>query len=327
MVRKTFLVLLAALALIWLDLAQAQQQTKTAKIGWLSTRPVSRVGGDSGSNVIRQELHKLGYIEGKNVVFENRSTEGNLDRLPVLASELIGLNADVLLAYSTPAARALKKATRTIPIVFVSAGDPVAGGLVDDLARPGGNITGFSTISSVIVGKRLELLKETLPNLARVAVLWSRQGSALQWKESQGEAQKLGLQLHSMEVSSADRYENAFEEAVKAGGSALVVGGSALDNSNQKMIVDLAAKHRLPTICPRADYIAHGGLMSYGADRDEPYRRAASMIDKILKGTKPADIPVEQPKKFELVINLKTAKQIGLTIPPNVLARADRVIK
>jgi putative ABC transport system substrate-binding protein len=325
MVRKTFLVLLAALALIWLDLAQAQQQTKTAKIGWLSTRPVSRSGG--GSDVIRQELHKLGYIEGKNVVFENRSTEGNLDRLPVLASELIGLNADVLLAYSTPAARALKKATRTIPIVFVSAGDPVAGGLVDDLARPGGNITGFSTISSVIVGKRLELLKETLPNLARVAVLWSRQGSALQWKESQGEAQKLGLQLHSMEVSSADRYENAFEEAVKAGGSALVVGGSALDNSNQKMIVDLAAKHRLPTICPRADYIAHGGLMSYGADRDEPYRRAASMIDKILKGTKPADIPVEQPKKFELVINLKTAKQIGLTIPPNVLARADRVIK
>jgi putative ABC transport system substrate-binding protein len=285
------------------------------------------VGGDSGSNVIRQELQKFGYIEGKNIVFENRSTEGHLDRLPTLAAELIGLNPDVLLAYSTPAARALKKATSTIPIVFVSAGDPVAGGLVDDLARPGGNITGFSTISSVIVGKRLELLKETVPKLARVAVLWSRQGSALQWKESQTPAQKLGLQLHSMEVNSADRYENAFEEAVKAGSSALVVGGSALDNANQKTIVDLAAKYRLPAICPRADYIAHGGLMSYGADRDEPYRRAASMIDKILKGTKPADIPVEQPKKFELVINLKTAKQIGLTIPPNVLARADRVIK
>jgi putative ABC transport system substrate-binding protein len=327
MVRKTFLVLLAALALIWLDLAQAQQPTKTVRIGWLSTRPVSRVGGDSGSNVIRQELQKFGYIEGKNIVFENRSTEGHLDRLPTLAAELIGLNPDVLLAYSTPAARALKKATSTIPIVFVSAGDPVAGGLVDDLARPGGNITGFSTISSVIVGKRLELLKETVPKLARVAVLWSRQGSALQWKESQTPAQKLGLQLHSMEVNSADRYENAFEEAVKAGSSALVVGGSALDNANQKTIVDLAAKYRLPAICPRADYIAHGGLMSYGADRDEPYRRAASMIDKILKGTKPADIPVEQPKKFELVINLKTAKQIGLTIPPNVLARADRVIK
>jgi putative ABC transport system substrate-binding protein len=325
MVRKAILVLLATLALISPDLAQAQQQTKTAKIGWLSTRPVSRSGG--GSDVIRRELRELGYAEGKNIVFENRSTEGNLDRLPALAAELIGLNVDVLLAYSTPAARALKTATRRIPIVFVSAGDPVAGGLVGDLARPRGNITGFSTISSVIVGKRLELLKETVPKIARVAVLWSRQGSALQWKESQPPAQQLGLQLHSMEVSSADRYESAFEEALKAGSAALVVGGSALDNANQKLIVDLAAKYRLTAICPRADYIANGGLMSYGADRDEPYKRAASMIDKILKGTKPADIPVEQPTKFELVINLKAAKQIRLTIPPNVLARADRVIR
>ena len=325
MVRKTFLVLLAALALISLDLAQAQQQTKTAKIGWLSTRPVSRSGG--GSDVIRQELQKFGYIEGKNIVFENRSTEGNLDRLPALAAELIGLKVDVLFAFSTPATRALKTATRTIPIVFLSAGDPVASGLVDDLARPGGNVTGFSTISSVIVGKRLELLKETVPRLSRVAVLWSRQGSALQWKESQLPAQKLGLQLHSMEVSSADQYENAFEEALKAGSAALVVGGSALDNANQKLIVGLAAKYRLPSICPRADYIASGGLMSYGADRVEPYKRAASIIDKILKGAKPGDLPVEQPTKFELVINLRTAKQIGLAIPPNVLARADRVIK
>lgn len=325
MIRNIFSVLLAALALISPDLAQAQQQTKTAKIGWLSTRPVSRSGG--GSGVIRRELRELGYAEGKNIVFENRFTEGNLDRLPALAAELIGLNVNVLLAYSTPAARALKTATRRIPIVFVSAADPVAGGLVDDLARPGGNITGFSTISSVIVGKRLELLKETVPKIARVAVLWSRQGSALQWKESQPPAQQLGLQLHSMEVSSADRYESAFEEALKAGSAALVVGGSALDNANQKMIVDLAAKYRLPAICPRADYIANGGLISYGADRDEPYKRAASMIDKILKGAKPADIPVEQPTKFELVINLKTAKQIGLIIPPNVLARANRVIR
>jgi putative ABC transport system substrate-binding protein len=325
MTRNTFLVLLVALALISPDLAQAQLQTKTAKIGWLGTRPVSRSGG--GSDAIRRELRELGYAEGKNIVFENRSTEGNLDRLPALAAELIGLNVNVLLAYSTPAARALKTATRRIPIVFVSAGDPVAGGLVDNLARPGGNITGFSTISSVIVGKRLELLKETVPTVDRVAVLWSRQGSALQWKESQPPAQQLGLQLHSMEVSSADRYESAFEEALKAGTAALVVGGSALDNANQKLIVDLAAKYRLPAICPRADYTANGGLISYGADRDEPYKRAASMIDKILKGAKPADIPVEQPTKFELVINLKTAKQIGRIIPPNVLARANRVIR
>jgi putative ABC transport system substrate-binding protein len=295
MARITFFVLLAALTLASLVSVLAQQPAKTYRIGWLSTSPVSRSGG--GSDVIRQELQKLGYIEGKNVVFENRSTGGNLDRLPALAAELIGLNADLLLAYSTPSARALKKATGTIPIVFVSSGDPVASGLVDDLARPGGNITGFSTISSVIVGKRLELLKETVPKLARVAVLWSRQGSLLQWEESQSAAQKVGLQLHSMEVSSAGRYESAFEDAVKAGSSALVVGGSALDSANQKLIVDLAAKYHLPAICPRADYVARGGLMSYGANRDEPYRRAATMIDKILKGTKPADIPVEHPRR------------------------------
>jgi putative ABC transport system substrate-binding protein len=325
MARYAFLVLLAASAFLSFDIAEAQQPTKTFKIGWLSTRPVSRSGG--GSDVIRQELHRLGYAEGKNIVFENRSTEGHLDRLPALADELIGLKVDVLLAYSTPAARALKNATKTIPIVFVSAGDPVAAGLVDSLAQPSSNITGFSTISSVVVGKRLELLKEIVPKLSRVAVLWSRQGSVLQWEESQSAAQKLGLQLHSMEVSSADRYESAFEEAVKAGSSALVVGGSALDNANQKRIVQLATKYRLPSICPRADYIANGGLISYGADRIEPYKRAAAIIDKILKGAKPADIPVEQPTKFELVINLKTAEQIGRAIPPSVLARANRVTR
>ena len=325
MVRNMILILLAALTLVSIDLAQAQQQPKIARIGWLSTRPVSRFGG--GSDVIRRELHELGYAEGKNIFFENRSTEGKLDRLPALAADLVDVKADVLLAYSTPAARALKNATKTIPIVFVSAADPVAGGLVDSLARPGGNITGFSTISSVIVGKRLELLKETIPKLSKVAVLWSRQGSTLQWKEIQSPAKELGLQLHSMEVSSADKYESTFEEAIKAGSAALVVGGSALDNANRKLIVELAGKYRLPAICPRADYISSGGLMSYGADRVEPYKRAAFMIDKSLKGAKPADLPVEQPTKFELVVNLKTAKQIGVIIPPHVLARADRVIR
>lgn len=325
MARNTYLVLLAALTLISRDPALAQQPTKIARIGWLSTRPVSRPGG--ASDVIRHELKKLGYSEGKNIVFENRSTGGDLERLPTVAAELVGLNVDVLLVSSTPAARGLKNATRTIPIVFISAGDPVLGGLVDNLAKPGGNITGFSTISSVIVGKRLELLKETVPKLSRVAVLWSRQGSTLQWNESQLPAQTLGLQLHSMEVSSAESYEAAFEEAIKARSSALVVGGSSLDNANRKRIVELATRHYLPTVCPRADYIANGGLMSYGADRDEPFKRAAAMIDKILRGAKPGDLPVEQPTKFELVINLETAKQIGLVIPPNVLARADRVIK
>jgi putative ABC transport system substrate-binding protein len=200
---------------------------------------------------------------------------------------------------------------------------------VDSLARPGGNITGFTFISPVLAGKRLELLKETLPKLSRVAVLWEPQdpGSAQEWKESQLPARELGLQLHSMEVSSAEKVESAFNEATKARSAALAVTRSSVINRNQKRIADLAAKNRLPAIYPRGDFVDSGGLMSYGADQIEPYRRIASMVDKILKGTKPADIPVEQPTKFEFVVNLKAAKQIGLTIPPNVLVRADKVIR
>ena len=207
--------------------------------------------------------------------------------------------------------------------------DPVVAGLVDSLARPGGNITGFTDIGAVLAGKRLELLKETVPKLTRVAVLWDpqNQSSAQVWKESQLPARELGLQLHSMEVSSADKYESAFKEAAKARSGALASTSNALANSNQKRIADLATKNRLPAIYPREDWITNGGLMSYGPDRADVYKRVAVFVDKILKGTKPADLPVEQPTKFEFLINLKTAKQIGLTIPPNVLARADRVIK
>ena len=224
---------------------------------------------------------------------------------------------------------AAKKTTSTIPIVFLTVPDPVALGLIDSLARPGGNITGFTTIADVLAGKRLELLKETVPKLSRVAVLWNLQSpsSAEQWKESQLSARELGLQLHSMEVSSADKYEGAFKEATKAGSAGLAVTLHALASSNQKQIADLATKDRLPAIYPGGDLVASGGLMSYGPDRAEAYRRGASMVDKILKGTKPAEIPVEQPTKFEFIINLKAAKQIGLTIPPNVLARADKVYK
>jgi len=213
--------------------------------------------------------------------------------------------------------------------VFLSGSDPVASGLVDSIARPGGNITGFTNITSVLAGKRLELLKETVAKLSRVAVLWDPQNpsSTQQWKESQLAARQLGLQLHSMEVSSADQYESAFKEATKARSAALAVTRHRLANANQKRIADLAAKNRLPAIYSRGDYVDSGGLMSYGADQAEPYRRVAVFVDKILKGTKPADLPVEQPMKFELVINLKAAKQIGLRIPPNVLVRADKVIR
>ena len=235
----------------------------------------------------------------------------------------------MLVTPGTPAALAAKNATRTIPIVFFRVSDPVALGLVDSLSRPGGNVTGFSNISAVLAGKRLELLKETIPKLSRVAVLWNphNPGNAQPWKESQLPARELGLQLHSMEVSSADKYEGAFKEAIKARSTALAVAQDALAGSNQKQIADLAIENRLPAIYPRGEFVASGGLMSYGPDRVEPYRRGASMVDRILKGAKPADIPVEQPTKFELVINLKAAKQIGVTIPPEVLARANRLIK
>jgi putative ABC transport system substrate-binding protein len=320
-------ILIAVVLLAVAVIAEAQQPTKVGKIGWLS------IGSDSGPGstirAIPAELRALGYVEGKNIAFDYRYADNKLDRLPALADELVRLKVDVLVTPGTPAAIAAKNATRTIPIVFFRVSDPVPLGLVDSLSRPGGNVTGFTEISEVLAGKRLELLKETVPKLSRVAVLWNPQnpGNAQQWKESQLPARELGLQLHSMEVSSADKYEGAFKEAVKARSGALAVAQDALAGSNLKLIADLAIKHRLPASYPRGEFVDNGGLMSYGPDPDESFKRVASMIDKILKGAKPADLPVEQPTKFELVINLKTAKQIGLTIPPEVLARANRLIK
>jgi putative ABC transport system substrate-binding protein len=318
-----FVVVLLAVAVI----GEAQQPAKVAKIGWLS------IGLDYGpGSTIRglpPELRALGYVEGMNIVFDYRYADNKLDRLPALADELVRLKVDVLVTPGTPAAIAAKNATRTIPIVFFRVSDPVPLGLVDSLSRPGGNVTGFTEISEVLAGKRLELFKETVPKLSRVAVLWNPQnpGNAQQWKENQLPARELGLQLHSMEVSSADKYEGAFKEAVKARSSALAVAQDALAGSNLKLIADLAIKHPLPASYPRGEFVDNGGLISYGPDPDESLRRVASMIDKILKGAKPADLPVEQPTKFELAFNLKTAKQIGLKIPPNELARADKVIK
>jgi putative ABC transport system substrate-binding protein len=304
--------------------AQAQQ-AKVAKLGWLQSRPAS--GADSGPETIRRELFALGYVEGKNIAFEHRYTEGRMERLPGLSEELVRLNVDVILTGSSPNAKAVKNATKKIPIVFWVEGDPVVSGLVDSLARPGGNVTGFTTISPVIAGKRLELLKETVPKLSRIAVMWTPRQSDQAWKDSQLAARELGLQVHSMEVSSPDKIDIAFKEAAKAGSNGLAVTPNQLTNSNRKLIADLAAKNRLPGVYPREYYVESGGLMSYGADRSEAYRRVAVFVDKILKGTKPAHLPVEQPTKFEFVINLKAAKQIGLTIPPNVLARADKVVR
>ena len=329
MSHKIFSLALCAMLLALCVTVEAQPGTKVHRIGYLSAQ-ANRPGSRGGAReLVLRDLHGLGYVEGKNIVFEYRHADNKLDRLPSLAGELVGLKVDMFLATSILAALAAKKATSTIPIVFLASGDPIALGLVDSLARPGGNITGITSIYEVLSGKRLEILKETIPKLSRVAVLWNPRdaGSTQQWKESQLSARDLGLKLYSMEVSRADLFESAFNEANKAHSAAVAGTHGPLFTSNRRRIVDLATNNRLPAIYSREDFVASGGLMSYGPDRAEPYKRAAVMIDKILKGTRPADIPVEQPTKFKLVINLKTAKQIGLTIPPNVLARADKVIR
>ena len=306
-------------------IARAQQPAKRAKIGWLSL-VASR---NRGQEEIVRLLHELGYAEGKNIDIEFRYAAQRLDRLPELAKELVALKVDLLVTPGTPGAIALKNATDTIPIVFLDVTDPVAAGLVDSLARPGRNLTGFTSIESILAGKRLELLKETVPNLVRVAVIWDpkNRSSRQEWEESQKAARPLNLQLYSFEVSSTDKYEAAFERAVKAHSAAVVILSSGLTAANQELIARLAAGKRLPSIFVRSEFAGKGGLMSYGPNQNERFVRGAALIDKILKGSKPSEIPVEQPTKFDFVINLKTAKQIGLTIPPNVLARADNVIR
>ena len=324
MIRRIATSLLLSAFLLNVSLVQAQQQAKIIKIGWLSV--------DSGrppEEFIRKAFRALGYVEGKNIFIEFRSAEGKFDRLPALADELVRLKVDLIVAVGTAVALAAKNVTKTIPIVFSSGADPVTVGLIDSLARPGGNLTGFSNIAEELAGKRLELLKETVPKLSRVAVLWDPRSSSSppQWKESQLPARELGLQLHSMEVSSADKFESAFKEAIKARSAALAVTGGSITNSNHKRIADLAIKNRLPAISVTKEFVASGGLMSYAGDDAERYRRIAYLIDRILKGAKPADLPVERPMGFEFFINLKTAKALGLTIPPIVLMRATKVIK
>jgi putative ABC transport system substrate-binding protein len=308
--------------------AEAQQAGKVYRVGRLS-------GGISSStfayDAIRRELRELGYVEGKNISFELRYAEDKPERLPALADELVRLKVDVIIAGGPNDGLTAKKATKTIPIVFNdSSSDPVALGLVNSLAQPRENVTGFYSMADVLAGKRLQLLKESFSKLSRVAVLWvpKSETNEPQWRESQLAARQLGLQLHSMGVGDTDNYENAFKEAVKTGSSALAVTRHRLfQTTDQNRIIELAAKNRLPTIYYRQDFVELGGLMSYGADEVEPFKRVAVMVDKILKGTRPADIPVEQSTKFEFVVNLKTAKQLGVTIPSEVLARANRIIR
>lgn len=327
MMRQIFWVPLCALLLALGVPVEAQQPKKISRVGYLAA--VSAAADAPRLEAFRQGLLDLGYIEGQNMIIEYRHEGGGFERLPELAAELVGQKPDVLVAVTTNAAQAAKKATTTIPIVFMGVTDPVTAGLVESLARPGGNATGITNMAAILTGKRLELLKETLPTVSRVAVLWDPQspGSVPQWQESQLPARELGLQLYSMEVSSVDNYEAAFKEAVEARNTALWVTLNPLANSNQTKIADLAINHGLPSICARADYSENGCMMAYGPGYGIEGRDGARYVDKILKGTKPADIPVEQPMKFEMVINLQTANKLGLTIPPSVLFQADKIIK
>jgi ABC-type uncharacterized transport system substrate-binding protein len=309
----------------------AQQTKKLERIGILLAG--SFATSQSSTDAFRRGLTDLGYVEGKDIVIEYRFAEGKEQRLHMLAAELVRLRVDVIVVGGGNASSAAKNATKTIPIVMATAGDPVGSGLVTSLARPGGNITGLTLISPDLSGKRLELLKEMIPGLARVAVLVYRDNPATDpmLKETETAAVSLGLQLQILEMRAStevqDALESAFAAAKKNRFEALDILSSAFFNERRKEIGNLAVKTRLPTMFPYSSFTEAGGLISYGPNLLDLYRRAAYFVDKILKGAKPADLPVEQPTKFELVINLKTAKQIGLTIPPNVLARADRVIK
>jgi putative ABC transport system substrate-binding protein len=325
--RKLLSLVLATVFLATVSFAGAQQPTKVPRIGFLFAVPPSVVA--ARIEAIRQGLRELGYVEGKNIVIEWRFAEGELDRLPALARELVRLKVDVIVTGGPPATRSVKQATATIPIVMGFDDDPVGSGFVSSLARPAGNITGLSTLAPEISGKQLELLKEIVPKLTRVAYLGdvTRPGTAQSLREINLAADAVRVQLQYLEVRGPKDLETAFRAANKESADALLVLLSPILNSQRRQVIDLAVKNRLPTIYPASEFVEDGGLMFYGPSLTDSFRRAATYVDKILKGTKPADLPVEQPKKFEFIINLKAAKQIGLTIPPNVLARADRVIK
>ena len=307
--------------------ADAQQPAKVPRIGYLSPSGDPYTPG-THVEAFRQGLRDLGYIEGKNILVEYRYQEGKQDRRDSLVAELVQLKVDVLVLGSLPAIRAAKQATKTIPIVVVTTQDPVATGLVDSLARPGGNITGLTRLTRELSGKRLELLKEVVPGISRVGALLSAQQSRddFKWYEAPARALKIQLQLLEVRAPNPD-FDAAFQAAAKGRANALITVSGSLFDRYIKRFADLAIKNRLPSMHDVSRYVEAGGLVSYSADDAESYRRAAYHVDRILKGTKPADLPVEQPTKFEFIINLKAAKQIGLTIPPNVLVRADKVIK
>jgi len=323
---KIFVWLLATVLLSTAHPTEAQQSGKIPRIAFLMA---SSPGTDSRVEGFRQGLRELGYIEGKNIAIEWRYAEGKEDRVPKLAAELVQQNVEIIVTDGTNVTRAAKNATKTIPIVMASDADPVGNGFIASLARPGGNVTGLVNLLAGLSGKRLELVKEAIPGISRVGVIWNPENpsSVSGFKETQEAAQALAMQLQSLEVRGPDEFEGAVRAATKRQARALSVVSDSLMFNNRIRLLELAAKHRLPTMHTQSLWVEAGALMSYGTYFPDLYRRAATYVDKILKGTKPEDLPVEQPMKFEFVINLKTAKQIGLTIPQSVLYRANRVIR
>ncbi len=327
--RRTFIGTLVVSLLAAPLAAEAQQAAKVARIGYLAG---NLTASPHLPEAFRQGLRDLGYVEGRNVVIEYRDAEGRPERFAALAAELVALKVDVIVAPNTPAALAAKQATRTLPIVFAVAADPVMSGLVTSLARPGADVTGLSILAPELVGKRLELLTQAVPGVSRVAVLWQPGGLGERTdkdmlKEADVAARALGVRLQVVEARGPEDFDRAFTEMARARAGALTVLPSNMFTSERRRLVDLAAKNRLPAVYPWREFVEAGGFMAYGPNIADLFRRAATYVDKILKGAKPADLPVEQPTKFELVINLKTAKALGLTIPPSVLGRADEIIR
>jgi putative ABC transport system substrate-binding protein len=327
MTKKIILLALCSLLLAPCSAVVAQQPTKIPRIGFLSAASPSAIA--ARVEAFRQGLGELGHVEGKNIVIEWRYADGKFDHLPALAAELVRLKVDVIVTAGGGATPSAKGATVTIPIVMGFDSDPVGNGFVASLARPGGNITGLSTFGLELSGKRLELLKEVLPNASRVAVFGTSTipGNAQQLRETELAAGAFKVQLQYLDVVNPKDIETAFREANKGRAEAVLMLAGPVLNSQRKQVVELAAKSRLPAIYNSSEYVEAGGLMTYSVSYTDLYRRAATYVDKILKGAKPAELPVEQPRKFEFIINLKAAKQIGLTIPPNVLVRANKIIR
>ena len=322
--RNIFSIALCVLLLALSVPAEAQQTKKISHIGFLATNNLKNNLG-----ALRQGLRELGYVEGKNFTIEYRSADGKFDQLPALAAELVRLKVDVIVTQGTPAAVAAQNAIKTIPIIISGGTDPVATGLVPSLARPGGNITGVTIMNEELVGKRLELLKETSAKVSRLGVLWNSANlsGVVQFKQTQSAAQELGLPLQSLDVQTVSDLQGAFDAVTKSGVNGLVLLATVPITTHLKLVADLAVKNRLPSIYERSDFVEAGGLMSYGPNVSDMPHRAAKYVDKVLKGANPGDLPIERPTKFELMINLKTANQIGVTIPQSVIYQADKVIK